>query len=230
MALSTQGTSIPSPFIYHFDSQAVRTYLDEQGEPWFCAKDVCAVLGYVNDSDAIKKHCRTKGVAKRYLLTKGGYQALTFINEGNLYRLIIKSRLPAAERFEAWVCEEVLPAIRKTGQYTLVQSPRITREQYRQLADLVYRWGCCFAYSNSARHAAWQLARSICGTRATDMPAQAFPAVLAAFKATHKHVDDFLTQRHTFEKNAIRQVFGHNTLILPQPNFPQLPPDPFLAR
>ncbi|MBB3103741.1 Bro-N domain-containing protein [Azomonas macrocytogenes] len=101
---------------FEFEAKEIRTLLIDD-QPWFCAKDVCAVLGYVNDSDAIKKHCREKGVAKRDSLTSGGKQSLTFINEGNLYRLIIKSRKPEAQRFESWVCDEVLPAIRKHGRY-----------------------------------------------------------------------------------------------------------------
>lgn len=104
--------------VFSFQSTSVRTVADDRGEPWFSAKDVCDVLGYRNDSDAIKKHCREKGVAKRDTLTDGGMQSLTFINEGNLYRLIVKSRKPEAEAFEQWVMEEVLPAIRKTGSYT----------------------------------------------------------------------------------------------------------------
>ncbi len=115
MSASAQGTFVPS--VFQFDSQEVRIFVDDQGEPWFCATDVCAVLGYQNAPDAIAKHCRQKGIAKRDTLTKKGQQFLTFINEGNLYRLIIKSRLPAAERFEEWVFDEVLPAIRKTGKY-----------------------------------------------------------------------------------------------------------------
>ncbi|HDL6201811.1 TPA: hypothetical protein PXI00_002517, partial [Mannheimia haemolytica] len=71
---------------------------------------------------ALAKHCKPKGIAKRYTPTKGGNQELTFINEPNLYRLIIKSRKPEAEKFEAWVFEEVLPQIRKTGKYTLQNS------------------------------------------------------------------------------------------------------------
>ncbi|HDL3289518.1 TPA: hypothetical protein PW360_002511, partial [Mannheimia haemolytica] len=84
--------------------------------------DVCDVLGYSNAPDALAKHCKPKGIAKRYTPTKGGNQELTFINEPNLYRLIIKSRKPEAEKFEAWVFEEVLPQIRKTGKYTLQNS------------------------------------------------------------------------------------------------------------
>lgn len=103
--------------IFNFNNTAIRTLLDEQGEPLFCAKDVCDVLDYSNDSDAIQKHCREAGVAKRDLWSGGQNRQMTFINEGNLYRLIIKSNKPQAEPFEAWVCDDVLPTIRKTGSY-----------------------------------------------------------------------------------------------------------------
>lgn len=101
---------------FKFEAREVRTLLiDEQ--PWFCVADICRVLGYANSRDALAKHCREKGVAKRDTLTIKGKQALTFIDEGNLYRLIIKSRKEEAQRFESWVCDEVLPAIRKHGRY-----------------------------------------------------------------------------------------------------------------
>lgn len=90
----------------------------EKGEPLFCAKDISRALGYKNERDAILKHCRAKGVAKRDTLTEGGNQELTYIDEGNLYRLILKSQLPTARKFEDWVCDEVLPAIRKYGTYS----------------------------------------------------------------------------------------------------------------
>lgn len=106
------------------NAQQVRVETDPDGSPWFCAKDVCDVLGYTNSREALSKHCRAKGVTKRDTLTAGGRQPLTFIDEGNLYRLILKSRLPAAVRFEAWVCDEVLPALRKTGTYTVPSRPK----------------------------------------------------------------------------------------------------------
>lgn len=104
--------------VFAFNEISVRAYADEHGEPWFAANDVCAVLGYRNPSKTIGDHCRTKGITKRYTPTDGGNQEITFINEGNLYRLIIKSRKPEAEPFERLVMEEILPAIRKTGSYT----------------------------------------------------------------------------------------------------------------
>lgn len=102
---------------FKFEANEVRAMLIGD-QPWFCVADVCGLLGYVNSRDALSKHCREKGVAKRDTLTSRGKQALTFIDEGNLYRLIIKSRKEEAQRFESWVCDEVLPAIRKHGSYT----------------------------------------------------------------------------------------------------------------
>lgn len=104
---------------FNFKDLPVRVISDQKGEFWFCGTDVCDILGYSNSRDAISKHCKVGGVAKRYTPTKSADQEMTFINEPNLYRLIIKSRKPEAEPFEAWVFEEVLPQIRKTGKYQL---------------------------------------------------------------------------------------------------------------
>ncbi|WP_275068718.1 BRO-N domain-containing protein, partial [Pasteurella multocida] len=75
--------------------------------------------------DALAKHCKQGGIAKRYTPTQSGEQEMIFINEPNLYRLIIKSRKPEAEPFETWVFEEVLPQIRKMGKYE-VQPQQLT--------------------------------------------------------------------------------------------------------
>ena len=85
------------------------------GKPYFVASDVATALGYVNPRKAIIDHC--KGVTKRDTPISGGIQELSYINEGDVYRLIIRSKLPAAEKFESWVMEEVLPSIRKNGGY-----------------------------------------------------------------------------------------------------------------
>ncbi|VEH66649.1 putative anti-repressor protein [Rodentibacter pneumotropicus] len=104
---------------FNFNANAVRVITDPTGEFWFCGSDVCYILGYKNAPDALTKHCKQGGIAKRYTPTQSGEQEMIFINEPNLYRLIIKSRKPEAEPFEAWVFEEVLPQIRKTGKYQL---------------------------------------------------------------------------------------------------------------
>lgn len=86
-------------------------------EPWFVGKDVCAALGYANESKAMNDHCR--GVTKRYpiLDSLGRTQEVRIINEPDMMRLICGSKLESAQRFEAWVFEEVLPSIRKHGLY-----------------------------------------------------------------------------------------------------------------
>ena len=103
---------------FNFHNSPVRTITDPKGGIWFCGTDVCNILGYQNSRKALQDHCKEAGVTKRYTPTTSGNQEITFINEPNLYRLIIKSRKPEAERFEAWVFEEVLPQIRKTGSYS----------------------------------------------------------------------------------------------------------------
>lgn len=89
--------------------------LYEDGKPLFCGADACKALGYKNQSKALNDHC--KGVTKRYIPTSGGKQQANFLPEGDLYRLITHSKLPSAEKFEHWVFDEVLPAIRKSGMY-----------------------------------------------------------------------------------------------------------------
>lgn len=93
----------------------VRT-LRIDGKPYFAGKDVAVALGYKNSRDAIGTHC--KGVVKRDSPTSSGIQEISFIPESDVYRLVMRSKLPAAETFQDWVCEEVLPTLRATGSYT----------------------------------------------------------------------------------------------------------------
>ena len=103
-----------TPFTY--DNTLIRTLTTEDGTPLFCAKDVATVLGYARPAKAVLDHC--KGVPFwEPLETPGGIQQARFITEGDLYRLIFNSKLPEAEKFEAWVVDEVLPSIRKHGMY-----------------------------------------------------------------------------------------------------------------
>ena len=86
-----------------------------EGVIYFIGSDIAAALGYANPQKAIRDHC--KGVNETFYPSKGGMQKTKFIPESDVYRLIIKSKLPNAERFEKWIMEEVLPSIRKTGGY-----------------------------------------------------------------------------------------------------------------
>lgn len=89
----------------------------KEGKPYFVGKDVAICLGYVNTVDALNYHC--KGVEKFYVPTKGGTQLMSIIPEGDLYRLVFGSELPNAVEFQDWVCDEVLPSIRKNGYYSV---------------------------------------------------------------------------------------------------------------
>lgn len=95
---------------------SVRTLMINS-EPWLVGKDVAEVLGYKNTRDALSKHVddEDKGVAK--CDTLGGTQNIAIINESGLYSLIISSKLESAKKFKRWVTSEVLPTLRKTGQY-----------------------------------------------------------------------------------------------------------------
>lgn len=106
----------------------IRT-IEIDGKPYFVGADVAKALGYSNPRKAILDHC--KGVTKRDTPTSSGVQLMSYINEGDLYRLIMKSKLPSAEKFESWVMDEVLPTIRKTGSY---QKPLTTVEQIQVIA------------------------------------------------------------------------------------------------
>ncbi len=102
---------------FQFESTSIRVVTDDNGEPLFVGKDVCDALGYADHTKAMNQHC--KGVAKRHpLQTPGGMQEFRVLTEPDVFRLAVKSELPGAERFEAWVFEDVLPTIRKTGSYT----------------------------------------------------------------------------------------------------------------
>lgn len=88
------------------------------GEPWFVASDVAKALGYERPNDAVNTHC--KKVNKfSYGESPRGAQPYNIIPESDVYRLIMRSKLPSAERFQDWVVEEVLPSIRKTGSYSM---------------------------------------------------------------------------------------------------------------
>ena len=88
-------------------------------KPYFVGKDIAKSLGYKNTNDAILRHC--KGVVKHEGFKINGIK-IALITEGDVYRLIVGSNLPNAEKFESWVFDEVLPTIRQTGQYQAQQN------------------------------------------------------------------------------------------------------------
>ncbi len=95
----------------------LKIYIDSEGREWFPATELAEMSGYKNPQEAIRKHCKEKGCTIRSVLTSGGKQSKKYINEGNLYRLLAKSKIEGAEEFESWIFDEILPMIRRTGMY-----------------------------------------------------------------------------------------------------------------
>lgn len=93
----------------------VRITMNENDEPLFCLADVAKALGYSNPAKAVIDHC--KGVTVLETPTQSGIQPIKYGKESEVYRLTMKSKLPNAEKFQDWVCDEVLPSIRKHGAY-----------------------------------------------------------------------------------------------------------------
>lgn len=102
--------------------------------PLFCLTDICRILDIKNVGDC-KSRLDQKGIVLTDTPTKGGIQSLVYINEKNLYKVIMRSDKPQAEPFQDWVCGDVLPTIRKTGSYSAQQ--RLTpSELILQLAQV----------------------------------------------------------------------------------------------
>lgn len=114
----------------------VRTVTIEE-EPWFVGKDVAVALGYGNPRDALRKHIEDEDKGVSQIATPSGEQTMTIINESGLYALIFGSKLESAKRFKHWVTHDVLPAIRKTGTYSVNPKARaLTTDDYMKAAQL----------------------------------------------------------------------------------------------
>lgn len=107
--------------VFNFESQPIRTYADENGEPWFCLSDTCTAL---NIRQYRVDRLPQAGVTNCQVRYDSGAKTLTFVNEPNLYRLVFRSNKPEAQKFADWVYEEVLPSIRKTGSYTVANKEK----------------------------------------------------------------------------------------------------------
>jgi prophage antirepressor-like protein len=104
--------------------------------PWFVTKDICKILDIKDVSMAIKKFPEQwKGT--KVIGTPGGSQNMSVINEAGIYKLIMRSNKHIAEKFQVFVCEDVLPAIRKTGTYTLENKYQFILENNRPLSQLL---------------------------------------------------------------------------------------------
>ena len=103
---------------FNYESHQIRLIQDEEGEPWWVMKDVCAILNISNYRDALNRlDADERGSVK--VDTLGGPQEMSTVNEPGLYTLIIRSNKPDSKKFKRWITHEVLPSIRKTGKYEI---------------------------------------------------------------------------------------------------------------
>lgn len=104
--------------------------VDQNGEPWFAASDIAKALGYANPQEATREHCKKVNKitqpSESLISVNRPPVYINIIPESDVYRLVMRSNLPSAERFQDWVCEEVLPSIRKTGGYGTVALPNFS--------------------------------------------------------------------------------------------------------
>ncbi len=126
----------------------VRTTTDEKSDPWFCAKDLCDVLGYKRADLAVKQHVRSSDAAKRCVarIAKNRYGEcngkmqvvqMIFVNESGFYALVLGSKLASAMKFKDWVTSVVLPQIRKTGGYIPVKEGESEEETIRNAEEIL---------------------------------------------------------------------------------------------
>jgi prophage antirepressor-like protein len=131
--------------VFDFRGQEVRT-INQNDEPWFVAKDVCEILEIKNNRDAVGRLDSDEKDTVGSTDTMGRRQVLSVVNESGLYELIFSSRKPEAKHFKKWVKQEVLPSIRKTGQYSnvkvlderraLIESLKLTADTAEKVDDM----------------------------------------------------------------------------------------------
>lgn len=125
----------------------VRTTIDKKGEPWFCAKDLCDVLGYRRADNAVRQHVNPLNALKQCIKVDVRKKSdgtisqrltpMIFVNESGFYALVLGSKLATAVKFKDWVTSVVLPQIRKTGGYIPVKEGESEEETIRNAEEIL---------------------------------------------------------------------------------------------
>jgi prophage antirepressor-like protein len=195
------------PFIFQ-QHYSVRVILIDN-EPWFCLRDACVVLDIRNPSPE-RFQLDSKGVTRNVIPTDGGEQEVIFIHEPNLYRVIFRSNKPEARKFQDWIFNEVIPAIRKTGRYEVPQptpQPRLTTEQQRVIDNLIHVISTCCHYHGKANHAAHERIRFSFGLRnSSDLQPQDFETAKADLEGLRELAEQHQTRICTLDEEFITAV------------------------
>lgn len=154
-------------------------------EPWFCLTDVCEILE-IQNSRQLADRLNQEGVCKIYIPTNSGNQEVNFINEPNLYRVIFRSNKAEATKFQDWVFNDVLPTIRKTGQYSVTPPTNTTIDGYMDKELRHQMLNITRYFRNSSNQISARLWNAIKKQlhieRITDMSRSDYPAVMEWLK------------------------------------------------
>jgi anti-repressor protein len=114
--------------LFNFEGKDVKTILINN-DIWFVASNITKILEYQDGKQAVKIHCLEGAYKKHPLMTAGGIQDTTILNEAGLYQLVLASKKPNAVKFKEWVTEKILPSIRKTGSYSVAPKKELSIEE-----------------------------------------------------------------------------------------------------
>lgn len=184
---------------FGFEDQLVRV-LDQEGAPWFVAQDICACLEIANSRDAVGGlDDDEKGVANADTL--GGPQSVSIVSESGLYALIFKSRKPAAVRFRKWVTSEVLPTLRRTGQFAVAANDTAEEPMALDQPDEIERMKVKLALIREARQVyGRRTARAMWEQIGLpEAPRRDLPAVMYTPDAAPPHIQQWLEERTVME-------------------------------
>ena len=212
------------------ESHSVRTVIINDSV-WFLANDVCDILGYSNPRKAISDHCKSKGIAKhdtpilcdvtkRDVTSKARKsQLMTYIDEPNLYRLTTKSKMPNAEKFEEWVFEEVLPTIRKTGSYSVVESsPTINAKELQALKNIIHSISNSFWHEAAFTQGMWKTVRDLTGVDTVqNVKRNQLPLLKSEFERMLNIVRAYMDLRRDTEREIVKKLFreqGNQEIVL----------------
>lgn len=215
--MAAQSTGASAPIVAVFQPETHLRIVTIDGQPWFVGKDVCDALAYANATDAMNRHC--KGVVKRYpLQTPGGTQEVRVIPQSDMLRLIVGSKLPAAEKFERWVFDEVIPSVLKTGTYTLPRPAEplqvvISNEQRYQLYEALNRaLAGCREFGSSGDQWAWNRIRVKLNLRSiNDMHPDQFQDAMAEMQQLQNDIRAYFGFRRELHDFIEREVIGAGT-------------------
>lgn len=189
----------------------VRIVLNDNGEPLFCLTDVATILD-ISNANPSRFSLDEAGIHKMYISHESGKKLATFINEPNLYRVIFRSNKAEAVKFQNWVFDEVLPSIRKTGQYTIptVQSNQLSDKDWTNLKRLVWLCENNFKMQKSAGFAIWARLRAVTGVKSpTKFSREHLPIIVTELERIFRMSEQYARARQATERLIIRNVLKY---------------------